>query len=197
MDFVALAQDCAPMVHHQTLASIVATESSYNPYAIGVVGGRLQRQPRNLQEAVATAKWLNAKGYNWSGGIAQVNKYNFPKYGLNIETVFDACRNMNAGGRILQDCYLRALKKAGGNEQAALRDSFSCYYSGNFITGHKHGYVRTVVSNANKPIRPVRYINVPVEVMPRSDSRYQRLIARKGGSELDDIAAQGTKTEMD
>lgn len=37
---------------------VVRVESSGNPYAIGIVGARLQRQPKNLTEAVATAKML-------------------------------------------------------------------------------------------------------------------------------------------
>ena len=62
---------------------IVRIESSGNPYAIGVVGGRLQRQPQNMSEAIATAKMLEKKGYNFSLGITQVNRYNLKKYGLH------------------------------------------------------------------------------------------------------------------
>ena len=29
---------------------------------------------------------------------------------------------------------------------SALRDAFSCYYSGNFVTGHQHGYVGKVLA---------------------------------------------------
>ena len=41
VDFNALAQECAPQTAPATLAAIVRTESGFNPYAIGVVGGRL------------------------------------------------------------------------------------------------------------------------------------------------------------
>ena len=37
---------------------VVKVESSFNPYAIGVVGGRLARQPRSLAEALSTARML-------------------------------------------------------------------------------------------------------------------------------------------
>lgn len=50
LDFMVLAQQCAPTVAPQTMAAVVQVESSFNPYAIGVVGGRLQRQPKS-QEA--------------------------------------------------------------------------------------------------------------------------------------------------
>lgn len=121
---------------------IVKVESSGNPYAIGVVGGRLQRQPRNLTEAVSTAKMLEKKGYNFSLGIAQVNRYNLKKYGLHsYEQAFQICPNLKAGTLILKECYDRA--KDWGK-------SFSCYYSGNFVTGYKHGYVQKVFASMSK-----------------------------------------------
>ncbi|CAH0356080.1 hypothetical protein AQB9606_04543 [Aquabacterium sp. CECT 9606] len=128
------------------MARIARVESSFNPYAIGVVGGRLDRQPQSLDEALATAQWLERNGYNFSVGLVQVNKKNFARYGLTLETAFQACPNVRAGGEILKECYVRALRSRKGDEQAALRDSFSCYYSGNFITGYNHGYVLKVVS---------------------------------------------------
>ena len=122
----------AEVMHH-----VVRVESSYNPYAIGVVGGRLVRQPANLAEAVATARMLEQRGYNFSLGLAQVNRYNLRKQGLDsYQEAFDACPNLAAGSRILADCHARA----GGDWDK----SFSCYYSGNFTTGFRHGYVRKI-----------------------------------------------------
>ena len=145
LDFLAVAQQCAPSVHADTMMRIVRTESSFNPYAIGVVRGKLDRQPRTLEEAIATAQELERQGFNYSVGMAQVNKKNFSKYGLTLKSAFEICPNLKAGGAILQECYLRAFK-VRRDEQAALRDAFSCYYSGNFITGYKEGYVLKVVS---------------------------------------------------
>ncbi|MDQ1815808.1 lytic transglycosylase domain-containing protein [Massilia sp. CCM 9210] len=144
IDFVFLAQQCAPGVHVDTMQRIVRVESSFNPYAIGVVGGRLERQPRNSGEALATAQWLEKNGYNFSMGLAQVNKRNLAKYGLTLATAFDPCRNLSAGSAILADCYQRA-GKTGRSQQDALRAAFSCYYSGNFISGFRLGYVLKVV----------------------------------------------------
>lgn len=42
--FVALALACAPAVHIDTAHALVKVESSFNAWAIGVVGGELQRQ---------------------------------------------------------------------------------------------------------------------------------------------------------
>jgi type IV secretion system protein VirB1 len=144
LDFPQLAHQCAPAVHANTLAHVVQVESGYNPYAIGVVGAHLERQPRNRVEAVATADWLAAHHFNYSVGLGQVNQSNFAKYGLTVATAFEPCRNLQAAAAILTDCYLRAYQMRS-DEQPALRDAFSCYYSGNFTTGYKVGYVIKVV----------------------------------------------------
>lgn len=135
LEFLALAQECAPTVAPQTMAAIVQVESSFNPYAIGVVGGRLERQPRNQQEAVATAQALHDADWNFSVGAAQVNRYNLPKYNLSYEQAFDPCESLRVGSLILEDCYTRALPTVDGDEQRALQSAFSCYYSGNFTRG--------------------------------------------------------------
>jgi type IV secretion system protein VirB1 len=148
LDALLLAQHCASQVHPNTVIRVIRAESQFNPYAIGVVGGRLERQPRNLSEAVATAKELEKQGYNFSVGLMQVNKKNFQRYGLTIDTAFQSCENIKAGAAILQDCFERASIQPSrtGQPQAALRDAFSCYYSGNFKTGYDSGYVLKVVT---------------------------------------------------
>lgn len=99
LDFLALAQQCAPTVASQTMAAVVNVESRYNPYAIGVVGGHLARQPRNLNEAVATAQALQNAGWNFSVGVSQVNRYNLPKHGLSYGQAFEPCSNLRAGSK--------------------------------------------------------------------------------------------------
>ena len=152
-----IAAECAPGIHPATLKGIVSTESSWNTYAIGVVNGMLTRQPRNLAEAVATAYELERKGFNFSMGLAQVNRYNLSRYGETYETVFEPCRNLRVGGSILKECFERA-KTQFANEQQALRAAFSCYYSGNFMRGRQlekpgqASYVEKVVANATDAI---------------------------------------------
>ncbi|MDK4593496.1 hypothetical protein QG066_09120 [Kingella kingae] len=41
---------------------IIRQENSFNPYAIGVVNGKLSRQPRSKAEAVSVIKTLQSKG---------------------------------------------------------------------------------------------------------------------------------------
>lgn len=135
------------------MAAVAHVESGFNPLAIGVVGGRLERQPTNKAEAVATAKALAEAGYNFSVGVGQVNRYNLPKYGLDYETAFEPCANLRAGASILVDCFGRA-RGQFRDEQAALQAAFSCYYSGNFSTGFRPdfkgqpSYVQKVLNSA-------------------------------------------------
>jgi len=153
LEFLALAQECAPTVAPQTMAAVVSVESGYNPYAIGVVGGRLARQPKSRDEAVATAQQLEADGWNFSLGVAQVNRYNLPKYQITYEQAFDACTSLRVGSKILEDCYVRASKRTP-EPQAALHAAISCYYSGNFTRGFKPdvagkpSYVQKVLASA-------------------------------------------------
>ena len=151
----ALLLACAPLIAPDTAAALISVESRANPYAIGVVAGRLDRQPRNLPEAVSTARALEAAGWNYSVGLAQINKVNFARHGLSIETAFDPCSNLRAMQSILGECFGRFSVRA--EPQIALRRAFSCYYSGNFQTGFQHGYVQKVVAawnnGASRPLK--------------------------------------------
>ncbi len=144
MDLAALVLSCAASIAPDTAHALIQVESGGNPFAIGVVGGALVRQPASLPEALATANALEQAGWNYSLGLGQINRKNFSRYGLTPATAFDACSNLGAMQQILAECYARAsLVRA---RQAALRDAFSCYYSGNFTTGHQQGYVSKVLA---------------------------------------------------
>jgi type IV secretion system protein VirB1 len=124
----------------EVMQHIVQVESGANPFAIGVVGGQLVRQPASLDEALATVQMLDAKGYDYSLGVAQVNRRNLGRYGLDTYAkAFDACANVAAGAQILAECYGRSGKDWG--------KAFSCYYSGNFVTGYRDGYVQKVYAS--------------------------------------------------
>lgn len=137
----ALAAPAAIMQH------VVQVESGFNPYAIGVVGARLQRQPRSLREALDTANALRREGRNYSVGLAQVNQANFKAQGLRSHAeAFDMCSNLQAGARILGDCF---------NRFGTWGKALSCYYSGNPRTGFAHGYVQKVQAlMAGAPMPP-------------------------------------------
>ena len=127
----------------EQMAAIVRTESSVRQYAIGVVGGALNRQPENADEAAAAVEMLKTSGRNYSVGLAQVNQVNFKRYGLNASNMFHTCTNLNAGAKILEACFV---------QHKDWQKAYSCYYSGNPVTGFHHGYVRKVSGNLNKPI---------------------------------------------
>ena len=147
LDFNALAMSCAPNVAPTTLRAMAAVESSLNPHAVGVIDGRLIRQPHNLPEAISTVLALQQQGTRFSAGLIQIYVKNWPAYNLDYQTVFDPCANMRAAAGILTDCYTRAGAKSSIS-QVALRNALSCYYSNNFVTGYQHGYVQKVVAFA-------------------------------------------------
>lgn len=143
---LSLALACAPQVHADTARALVSVESAFNPWAIGVVGGALVRQPQNRTEAIATAKALRAAGWNFSVGLSQINVGNFERLGLTVESAFEPCTNLAAMQTVLAECFDRASgTEPKAVDQVALRRALSCYYSGNFATGFRHGYVRKVV----------------------------------------------------
>ena len=149
-------------VSPEIMQHVVHVESGANPYAIGVVGGQLERQPRNLPEALATARMLDAKGYNFSVGLAQVNRANLERYGLgSYREAFGTCANLSAGARILADCYT--------NAHGDWPKAFSCYYSGNFTTGFRDGYVQKIYASIDRQawVNPMRESPAPIGTTTR------------------------------
>jgi type IV secretion system protein VirB1 len=169
-------------VSAEIMEHIAQVESSANPLAIGVVGGRLEHQPRSLAEAVATARMLESKGYDYSLGIAQINRRNLVRYGLDtFAKAFDGCANLVAGARILAGCHARS----GGDWGKA----FSCYYSGDFTTGYRDGYVQRVYAAINAVSSDTAE---PITVHPQTRERanpaltlaYRRVDPRASGSRI-------------
>lgn len=141
--FKSLASRCAATVAPETLYALVKTESSFNPFAIGVVGGYV-KQATNLQDALALVQKLEREEKNYSIGLGQINKSNFSKLGLTAEQLFDPCVNLTATTQILSECYVRT----EGAVAVRLGKALSCYYSGNEQTGFRLGYVDRVKNNA-------------------------------------------------
>lgn len=144
MTRIALAElvlACAPLIAPDTALALVQTESAGNPWAIGVVGNGLTRQPRNPTEALATADALSAQGWDYSVGLGQINRRNFQRLGLTTASALDPCTNLRAMQTLMLDCFSRAgTSDAAGSsaaaaEQLRLRRALSCYYSGNFRGG--------------------------------------------------------------
>ncbi|RVT50766.1 lytic transglycosylase domain-containing protein [Rubrivivax albus] len=151
---------CAPLVHPATALALVRAESSANPWAVGVVGGRLDRQPASLAEAVTTARHLTDAGIHFSAGLAQISRDNFERLSLDVASAFEPCRNLGAMQTVLLECLSRA--PDGSTTQRGLRQGLSCYYSGNFRTGFVHGYVVRVLATAKRPAT----LSTPSEQQP-------------------------------
>lgn len=135
-----LVLSCAPLIAPDTALALVQTESAGNPWAIGVVGNALTRQPRSAAEALATAEALSSQGWDYSLGLAQINRRNFERLGLTTASALDACTNLRAMQTLMLDCFSRARAAdtpaaSSHGEQLRLRRALSCYYSGNFRTG--------------------------------------------------------------
>lgn len=185
LDFLMLAQQCAPQISPTTMAAVVRAESGFNPYAIGVVRGRLTRQPSSEAEAMATAHSLSASGWHFSVGLAQVNRDNWSRYGLTERTAFDPCRNLAAGAAILQGCFELA-RHAHADEQAALRASLSCYASGDFSAGFRSGYVQRVVKDAQQPVPTLPIVVpaiTPIPVVPVATDLSTNPVRPKGATD--------------
>ena len=151
--FLALALQCAPSIHPATLTPIVKTESSFNPWAIGVVGRALPRQPQTLEDALAVVKTLVKEGANFSIGLGQINRQHFDV--TKPEAVFEPCTNLRMTATILEGCYTSAVPD-GGTQQEALHKAISCYYSGNKRRGFEpevqfggSSHVQRVIANVD------------------------------------------------
>ncbi len=184
MNFAAMAELCAPAVAPEVLQRVASVESSFNPFAIGVVGGRLARQPVNRAEAIATADALRAGGWDYSAGLVQVNQRNFGKYGLTPQTAFDPCANLRVGSEILADCYRRA-----GPSLTRTGDALSCYNAGDFRTGYRLGYVSRVVGT--KVAAPTVGGATPIPVMVSQSRRSVRVPESVGAEASLFVSAPG------
>ncbi|MBS1943323.1 MAG: lytic transglycosylase domain-containing protein [Bacteroidetes bacterium] len=176
MDFLALAQQCAPSVHPQTLAAIVRTESGFNPNSIGInkTNQVLSRQPLTKEEAIALAKRLIEQGRNIDMGLGQVNSANLQTLGLTVEDVFDPCKNLAAAASILTGNYQRAAKQ-GADAQGTLKMALSAYNTGNFTAGQSNGYVLKVQASSAA-------IDKPGYVVPKIQSAGATAAATAGAA---------------
>jgi Transglycosylase SLT domain. len=188
LDFPQLIAECSDGVAPVILERIVSVESSFNPWAIGVVGGYLARQPANREEAVATARSLHNAGWNFSLGLGQVNRHNLSKYGLDYESVFEPCDNLRVTARIFGECLTRALGSLP--EEQAQKAAFSCYYSGNFTRGlrpegaDQQSYVdRIMAVKTTQPSASVA-VAIPVIASPRGSAVSAFREAQSAGGRL-------------
>lgn len=142
---INLYQDCIYHVHPTTVVQIIKNESSFNPIAINVNTLKGQTSPRykppkTAQEAIRLAEYYVSLGHSVDLGFMQVNTNNLDYYGVTIADMFEPCRNINIGSRILYENYQRALKRNPDPSQA-LQIALSYYNTGSPSKGFENGYV--------------------------------------------------------
>lgn len=143
MDLLTLIATCAPMVAPTTMKAIVLAESRGHPYAI--YDGATDRSffPETNEEAVITARQLVARGDRIDAGLAQINSDNWSRLGLDVERVFDPCRNLAAGERILLSGY--------NADPHTVDAALSRYNTGHETRGIRNGYVGRVKDQMHVP----------------------------------------------
>ena len=161
---------CAPNVAPATIEKVIQVESGGNPLALNVnakwvierdekgnpimvtvADGQIELKRRKVvfkspitiktvQDAVTVAYMAIDAGHTVDMGYMQVNSTNLKSLGYTVEDMFDSCKNLDAGARILTAFYSNALPKYP-NEQAALRAALSAYNTGDFNKGFLNGYL--------------------------------------------------------
>jgi type IV secretion system protein VirB1 len=104
------------------MAAIVEQESGGDPLVIHDNKTSNAFRPRSRQEAVAFAQRLIAAGDSIDLGLAQINSANLATLGLNAESVFEPCANLQAAQAILLEDWIRT----GGDSYATL----AAYHTG-------------------------------------------------------------------
>src|SRR5437868_11915498 len=119
MSLIQPGDRCAPMASPTTLAAIISTESSGNPNAIQIdlpnallrrwrlpAGTlRLQRQPKNAEEAAQWITYLKAHHISVDVGLMQVSTDEAMRRHILPAALLDPCTNVRTGRSILEDDY--------------------------------------------------------------------------------------------
>ena len=159
MSLIQLRDRCAPTAPSSTLAAIITTESSGNPNAIQIdfpnallrrwrlpAGTlRLQRQPKNAEEAAQWITYLNAHHISVDVGLMQVSTDEAMRRHISPTALLDPCINVRTGWSILQDDYQIEVNRHGPG-QAALQHALSRYNTGDTNRGIDNGYVARVMT---------------------------------------------------
>lgn len=177
---------CAPNVAPATLERIIAVESKGEPLALNVntkwvtvrdkngdpvmvvdADGKTKPERKQVafkppieiktaQDAVTVAYMAIDAGYSVDLSYMQVNSKNLNALGYTVEDMFDPCKNLAAGARVLTAFYSAALPKYP-DKQAALIAALSAYNTGDFEKGLTNGYLARYGVNG----QPSALVSVP------------------------------------
>jgi type IV secretion system protein VirB1 len=160
---VQLRDRCAPKAPLSTLAAIISAESSGNPEAIQIdfpnallrrwrlpAGTlRLQRQPKNAEEAARWITYLNVHDISVDVGLMQVSTDEAMRRHISPVSMLDPCINVRTGWSILQDDYQIEVNRVGPG-QVALQHALSRYNTGDTAKGIDNGYLARVMTSLKR-----------------------------------------------
>lgn len=177
---------CAPNVAPATLERIITVESAGQPLAVNanvkwvnvkdkdgnplmVVTADGTTKPerkkvtfkspieiKTVQDAVTVAYMAIEAGHSVDLGYMQVNSRNLKALGYSVEDMFEPCKNLAAGARVLTAFYVAAQPKYK-TEQTALKAALSAYNTGDFEKGFTNGYLARYGING----QATALVNVP------------------------------------
>ncbi len=144
-----LIASCAPTVAPSTMASVLRTESGFDPSELhvnGPNGGDIH--PGTKADAIVQAiDLIVVQRKSVDLGLGQVNSGNLPSLGLSVADALDPCKNLAAAAKILSAGYITA-SQTQADPQQALRTALSRYNTGDPARGFANGYVGKVERSA-------------------------------------------------
>lgn len=155
-----LIGSCAPTIAPSTMASVVRTESGFDPNTLHVNGpGGGDIHPGSQADAIAQAtELIVVQRRSVDLGLGQVNSGNLASLGLTIGNALDPCKNLQASAKILAAGYVAA-SQSQTDPQRALRAALSQYNTGDPARGIANGYVGRVERSA-------QYVVPAITAMP-------------------------------
>lgn len=169
---------CGVGVNPETLHAIVTTESNAYPYVVANVSDGTSHKFDTELEAISFVNALESQGKTYSAGLMQIYSKNYKAYGVDNNSIFNPCTNINIGSKILKECFDRSKTNVDGKNLSHLERAFSCYYSGNFTRGFKvdDNYVARVIANYSSLYEVPSY-------SAYSDKQGKEVLSVKTGSE--------------
>lgn len=159
MSLSQLRDRCAPTAPLSTLAAIISAESSGNQNAIQIdfpnallrqwrlpAGAlRLQRQPKNTDEAGQWIAYLSGHHISVDVGFMQVSTDEAMRRRISPAALLDPCTNIRTGWSILENDYWIEVNHFGPG-QVALQHALSRYNTGDTNRGIDNGYLARVMA---------------------------------------------------
>jgi len=161
----SLCAQCGPSVEPSTTKAIIQVESGGNLFVIGDNTLKKSFFPKSKKEAVRLADYLLSQGHNLDMGLMQVNSCHLKAGKFSLDDLFDPCRNIAIGTKILADFYRR--NDRGEARNVVLFKALSAYNTGSAWRGPD--YINRILKAAGAPYR-VAVTNPPPPKRERTAS---------------------------